>query len=70
MALASEILFLLRFIRCVPIRGQDVEESTGIFCFLYPGTYKLSVEVERHYRSGRVFSGSRMVTRGEVTLEE
>ncbi len=33
MALASELLILLRFIRCVPIRGQDVEESTGIFCW-------------------------------------
>ena len=30
----------------------------------------LAIVVKRYYRSGRVFSGSQKVTRGEVTLAE
>jgi len=51
----------------VGINEIDNEEA---FEFLYPGTYKLEVDVERRYRSGRVFSGSRKLTRGEITLVE
>ena len=48
--------------------GINEIENKEAFEFLYPGTYELAVRVERRYRSGRIFSGSRKVTRGEVTL--
>ncbi len=50
--------------------GINEIKNTEAFEFLYPGTYKLAVRVERRYRSGRVFSGSRKLTRGEITLVE
>jgi len=50
--------------------GINAIENKEAFEFLYPGTYKLEVDVQRRYRSGRVFSGSRKLTRGEITLVE
>jgi len=48
--------------------GINEIENKEAFEFLYPGTYKLDVDVQRRYRSGRIFSGSRKRTSGEITL--
>ena len=50
--------------------GLNKIDNEEAFEFLYPGTYKLAVRVERHYRSGRYIHGSRKVTRGEIKLKE
>ena len=50
--------------------GFNKVDNEEAFEFLYPGTYKLDVRVERHHRSGGYTRGSRKFTRGEIRLKE
>jgi len=59
--------FMKSFDADVGFNKVDNEEA---FEFLYPGTYKLDVRVERHYRSGAYTHGSRKISRGEFKLKE
>ena len=50
--------------------GFNEVDNEEAFEFLYPGTYKLDVRVERHYRGSGHTRGSRKVTRSEIKLED